>query len=72
MVVRLPYSLHLNAKISLQTTSRYDRSLATFAEMLAAVEEHLWSAFGMFNVHSQARFDENPGVGILLPSLSST
>jgi hypothetical protein len=44
-LARLLYSPRVNVEISVQTTSRHDRSPVTFTSILAAIREHFGSAF---------------------------
>jgi hypothetical protein len=41
----LAYALHPDGKIPVQTTAWYAKSHATFADVLAAVRQHLWGTF---------------------------
>jgi hypothetical protein len=45
VVALLAYALYPDGKIPVQRTARYAKSQATFADVLAAVRQHLWGAF---------------------------
>ena len=52
MSALLAQALHPDGKIPMQTTAWYDKSQATFADVLAAVRRHLW---GVLSYPTSAR-----------------
>jgi DDE superfamily endonuclease len=52
MVALLAHALHPDGKIPIQRTAWYDKSQATFADVLAAVRRHLW---GVLSYPTSAR-----------------